>query len=185
MNTNTKIKYILEMEADTKNVISAVDNIKNSLKNISLPQNLNKNFLNIFSNLETEVKNFLSLNGELSTFGDFTAAEKSGKRILELYRKLGVEAENLSDIDKAKLFHPETTAIINKISKAMKSFNNTVQDNRKSILDTKKEIAKYEASLISIKDAQDKVKQKTLVDPTQFSAAQKDVATYRNEVVAL
>ena len=184
MGKDTKINLTLDFNAG--NIQSAVDDIQKSLQKLSLPQGLNKNFLNLFSNLEAEVKNFGSLaSKELTTAGDFSAVEKSGKKILDLYRKLGVEVDSLSDTDKMKLFPSNTVATINKINNAMKQFNSATDKNKKAIDAANKGVAKYSAEIKSLKEKQDAVRQKEVVDPVQFSKAQKDIKKYREEVEAL
>ena len=187
---DTRINVTLDFNAELKNVSSAISDIKKSLSGLNLPQNLNKNFLNLFSNLEAEIKNFSSLTSrELSTVGDFSAVEKSGKKILDLYRKLGVEVENLGDVfegNKASLFPPSTKDTIDKINKAISQYNIVTSKSKKEIKDAQKRVADYTAALEiqkqKINELEKKQRNGNVVSNKDYQQAKKELEDYEAEV---
>ena len=186
MGKDTRINVTLDFNADLKNIQGAVGNIQKSLQGLSLPQGLNKNFLSLFSNLEAEVKNFGSLTSkELTTAGDFSAVEKSGKRILDLYRKLGVEIDSLSDTDKMKLFPPNTIADINKITNAMKQFNSATDKNKGAIAKAKENVAEYTAKLETQQKKMATLSNKTVLKNEDYKAAKEGLEEQRKAVEQL
>lgn len=186
MGKDTRINVTLDFNADLKNIQGAVGNIQKSLQGLSLPQGLNKNFLSLFSNLEAEVKNFGSLTSkELTTAGDFSAVEKSGKKILDLYRKLGVEIDSLSDTDKMKLFPPNTIADINKITNAMKQFNSATDKNKGAIAKAKENVAEYTAKLETQQKKMATLSNKTVLKNEDYKAAKEGLEEQRKAVEQL
>lgn len=186
MGKDTRINVTLDFNADLKNIQGAVGNIQKSLQGLSLPQGLNKNFLNLFSNLEAEVKNFGSLTSkELTTAGDFSAVEKSGKKILDLYRKLGVEIDSLSDTDKMKLFPPNTIANINKITNAMKQFNSATDKNKGAIAKAKENVAEYTAKLETQQKKIATLSNKTVLKNEDYKIAKEELEEQRKAVEQL
>ena len=98
MAKNTKINVTLDFNAEIGKLNSSIGAINKQISQIELPQSMSKSFIKLFSQLSDETKNFLSKSGNITNEADFNALEKSGKKVLDLYRKLEVEVKSLSNL---------------------------------------------------------------------------------------
>ena len=171
MAKNTKINVTLDFNAEIGKLNSSIDAINNKISQIELPQSMSKSFIKLFSQLSDETKNFLSKSGNITNEADFNALEKSGKKVLDLYRKLEVEVKslsNLSDKEKMQLLPEDTLSKVKKVEQALKAYNSAIDKNSKATQQAKNNLAKYEAQLEGIKAEQQALANKKIITGAEY-----------------
>ena len=105
MANSQTFTFNIKAVADMQDVISNVTNIQNALKQLKLPNDLQKSFKSTFSNLESELEKYQKLmaNG-FKTKGDATALERSGNNILRLYNDIINKINSMDDSTLKKAF---------------------------------------------------------------------------------
>ena len=192
MAKNTKINVTLDfnaeigkLNAEIGKLNSSIDAINNKISQIELPQSMSKSFIKLFSQLSDETKNFLSKSGNITNEADFNALEKSGKKVLDLYRKLEVEVKslsNLSDKEKMQLLPEDTLSKVKKVEQALKAYNSAIDKNSKATQQAKNNLAKYEAQLEGIKAEQQALANKKIITGAEYSQATNDLKKYKEEL---
>ena len=185
MAKNTKINVTLDFNAEIGKLNSSIDAINNKISQIELPQSMSKSFIKLFSQLSDETKNFLSKSGNITNEADFNALEKSGKKVLDLYRKLEVEVKslsNLSDKEKMQLLPEDTLSKVKKVEQALKAYNSAIDKNSKATQQAKNNLAKYEAQLEGIKAEQQALANKKIITGAEYSQATNDLKKYKEEL---
>ena len=185
MAKNTKINVTLDFNAEIGKLNSSIDAINNKISQIELPQSMSKSFIKLFSQLSDETKNFLSKSGNITNEADFSALEKSGKKVLDLYRKLEVEVKslsNLSDKEKMQLLPEDTLSKVKKVEQALKAYNSAIDKNSKATQQAKNNLAKYEAQLEGIKAEQQALANKKIITGAEYSQATNDLKKYKEEL---
>lgn len=185
MTKNTKINVTLDFNAEIGKLNSSIDAINNKISQIELPQSMSKSFIKLFSQLSDETKNFLSKSGNITNEADFNALEKSGKKVLDLYRKLEVEVKslsNLSDKEKMQLLPEDTLSKVKKVEQALKAYNSAIDKNSKATQQAKNNLAKYEAQLEGIKAEQQALANKKIITGAEYSQATNDLKKYKEEL---
>ena len=185
MAKNTKINVTLDFNAEIGKLNSSIGAINKQISQIELPQSMSKSFIKLFSQLSDETKNFLSKSGNITNEADFNALEKSGKKVLDLYRKLEVEVKslsNLSDKEKMQLLPEDTLSKVKKVEQALKAYNSAIDKNSKATQQAKNNLAKYEAQLEGIKAEQQALANKKIITGTEYSQATNDLKKYKEEL---
>lgn len=185
MAKNTKINVTLDFNAEIGKLNSSIGAINKQISQIELPQSMSKSFIKLFSQLSDETKNFLSKSGNITNEADFNALEKSGKKVLDLYRKLGVEVKslsNLSDKEKMQLLPEDTLSKVKKVEQALKAYNSAIDKNSKATQQAKNNLAKYEAQLEGIKAEQQALANKKIITGAEYSQATNDLKKYKEEL---
>lgn len=188
MAKNTKINVTLDFNAEIGKLNSSIDAINNKISQIELPQSMSKSFIKLFSQLSDETKNFLSKSGNITNEADFNALEKSGKKVLDLYRKLEVEVKslsNLSDKEKMQLLPEDTLSKVKKVEQALKAYNSAIDKNSKATQQAKNNLAKYEAQLEGIKAEQQALANKKIITGAEYSQATNDLKKYKEELKSI
>ena len=182
---NTKINVTLDFNAEIGKLNSSIGAINKQISQIELPQSMSKSFIKLFSQLSDETKNFLSKSGNITNEADFNALEKSGKKVLDLYRKLEVEVKslsNLSDKEKMQLLPEDTLSKVKKVEQALKAYNSAIDKNNKATQQAKNNLAKYEAQLEGIKAEQQALANKKIITGAEYSQATNDLKKYKEEL---
>lgn len=185
MAKNTKINVTLDFNAEIGKLNSSIGAINKQISQIELPQSMSKSFIKLFSQLSDETKNFLSKSGNITNEADFNALEKSGKKVLDLYRKLEVEVKslsNLSDKEKMQLLPEDTLSKVKKVEQALKAYNSAIDKNSKATQQAKNNLAKYEAQLEGIKAEQQALANKKIITGAEYSQATNDLKKYKEEL---
>ena len=185
MAKNTKINVTLDFNAEIEKLNSSIGAINKQISQIELPQSMSKSFIKLFSQLSDETKNFLSKSGNITNEADFNALEKSGKKVLDLYRKLEVEVKslsNLSDKEKMQLLPEDTLSKVKKVEQALKAYNSAIDKNSKATQQAKNNLAKYEAQLEGIKAEQQALANKKIITGAEYSQATNDLKKYKEEL---
>lgn len=185
MAKNTKINVTLDFNAEIGKLNSSIGAINKQISQIELPQSMSKSFIKLFSQLSDETKNFLSKSSNITNEADFSALEKSGKKVLDLYRKLEVEVKslsNLSDKEKMQLLPEDTLSKVKKVEQALKAYNSAIDKNSKATQQAKNNLAKYEAQLEGIKAEQQALANKKIITGTEYSQATNDLKKYKEEL---
>lgn len=182
---NTKINVTLDFNADIEKLNSSISSINKQLSQIELPKTMSKDFVKLFSQLENETSNFLSKSKNVTSKADFDAVEKSGKKVLELYSKLGIEVKSLSkltDKEKMQLLPANTLDKVNKVEKALQNYNSAVEKNSKNLQKAQKDLAGYTSHLETIKTKQEELSNKKIITGAEFTAAQNELKKYKEEL---
>ena len=192
MAKNTKINVTLDFNAEIGKLNTEIGKLNSSIgainkqiSQIELPQSMSKSFIKLFSQLSDETKNFLSKSSNITNEADFSALEKSGKKVLDLYRKLEVEVKslsNLSDKEKMQLLPEDTLSKVKKVEQALKAYNSAIDKNSKATQQAKNNLAKYEAQLEGIKAEQQALANKKIITGAEYSQATNDLKKYKEEL---
>ena len=140
-----------DMKRDVENTQKEFNKLQAVLGNIEIPSSFKKGLEGITSQIENEIKNFKSLteNG-LNSLSDSKKAEQSVNKISELYRKLKIKINDISEIDIEKLLPKEFIARVKSATdswnKFVKAYNNIGKEDQ-AIQDTNDKL-KEQAKII-------------------------------------
>ena len=152
---STKLNIDIITSINTDNVKSEVSKIQKSLSQVNFPESIGKNFDKILKDLEKELDNFeVKKEKALIDQKGFSAVEKSGEKITQLYKQLVNEADKLGDISSAsiaKLFPQDfvqridqATQAIGKFGTDSKKIQREIDKTAQSFDNVTEEIAKYQ-----------------------------------------
>lgn len=164
-------KVIIEASIIPKveNIKSATDTIKQAFSNAEIPVKIGKGFSNIQSKLENEIKQYNSLTSKQVGLQDYSAIEKSGRKIIELYRRLGIEFENIRGLEARDLFPPDTLKKIKQIESAIKHYNSIVESSSKERAKKTELLASYKVKKTSAEEKRQSILQRRVVDQQTYN----------------
>ena len=140
MGAKLNIDIITSMKTD--NVKSEVSKIQKSLSQVNFPESIGKKFNKTLTELEKEIDNFeVKKEKALTDQKGFSAVEKSGERIVQLYRQLVNESDKLGDISSAsieKLFPQDFVQRVTQATQAIDKFGTDSTKIQKKIDTTAK-----------------------------------------------
>lgn len=180
-----KFQIVFDASMNVSQVKNAVGEMQTALSKLTLSQNLTSRFTSLIENLSKEIENFESFNGkEIGNKADFTKFEKSGEKILDLYKQITVQAKNLlgfSNDDIKKLFPSEIANNIRDANKALKQYNESQEKNNKIRNDSNKELLRQTSLLGKAKDNLSKNEGKRRVSDNEYKAIADNLKSIQNE----
>lgn len=155
---STKLNIDIITSINTDNVKSEVSKIQKSLSQVNFPESIGKNFDKILKDLEKELDNFeVKKEKALIDQKGFSAVEKSGEKITQLYKQLVNEADKLGDISStsiAKLFPQDfiqritqATQAIDKFGTDSKKIQREIDKTAQSFDEATKDVDKYQKTV--------------------------------------
>lgn len=105
MSNTFEIRGQLKLVSDIGDVKSNLTIIQNEMKKLKLPANLKSSFTETFSKLETEIEKYQNqLQNGFKSKSDVTGLEKTAKQIIDLFKQLGTDIQDLSKFDLKQMF---------------------------------------------------------------------------------
>lgn len=128
-NRNTRhVEINFDASMDIQDIRSALKTIQDGFDGLNLPENISKKLVKDLSKLKDELDNFEGLSGGMQNLEDIGKAERSLKKILELYSKLNIETKELSSIEIKNLLPDNIKANINSATKAFDSYKKSIKE---------------------------------------------------------
>ena len=132
MAKNSKISLTVDILGNVTDLNDSLKTVQNNLSKLKLPTNISNNFNNLFAKLSKEIETFQSkASSTIRTTSDMRAIEKSGDKIIDLYRRLTMQVQNLnslSDKQKAELISSDSLNKMNKLQEGIKVYRSTVEN---------------------------------------------------------
>ena len=162
MAKNSKISLTVDILGNVTDLNDSLKIVQNNLSKLKLPTNISNNFNNLFTKLSKEIETFQSkASSTIRTTSDMRAIEKSGDKIIDLYRRLTMQVQNLnslSDKQKAELIPSDSLNKMNKLQEGIKVYRSTVENLTKQEQKETAELKKQEDTLKRLKQTREQLK---------------------------
>ena len=162
MAKNSKISLTVDILGNVTDLNDSLKIVQNNLSKLKLPTNISNNFNNLFAKLSKEIETFQSkASSTIRTTSDMRAIEKSGDKIIDLYRRLTMQVQNLnslSDKQKAELIPSDSLNKMNKLQEGIKVYRSTVENLTKQEQKETAELKKQEDTLKRLKQTREQLK---------------------------
>ena len=177
MAKNSKVSLTVDILGNVTDLNDSLKTVQNNLSKLKLPTNISNNFNNLFAKLSKEIETFQSkASSTIRTTSDMRAIEKSGDKIIDLYRRLTMQVQNLnslSDKQKAELISSDSLNKMNKLQEGIKVYRSTVENLTKQEQKETAELKKQEDTLKRLKQTREQLKNEKTI-PTKEAKAIKD-----------
>ena len=162
MAKNSKVSLTVDILGNVTDLNDSLKTVQNNLSKLKLPTNISNNFNNLFAKLSKEIETFQSkASSTIRTTSDMRAIEKSGDKIIDLYRRLTMQVQNLnslSDKQKAELISSDSLNKMNKLQEGIKVYRSTVENLTKQEQKETAELKKQEDTLKRLKQTREQLK---------------------------
>ena len=162
MAKNSKVSLTVDILGNATDLNDSLKTVQNNLSKLKLPTNISNNFNNLFAKLSKEIETFQSkASSTIRTTSDMRAIEKSGNKIIDLYRRLTMQVQNLnslSDKQKAELIPSDSLNKMNKLQEGIKVYRSTVENLTKQEQKETAELKKQEDTLKRLKRTREQLK---------------------------
>lgn len=162
MAKNSKVSLTVDILGNVTDLNDSLKTVQNNLSKLKLPTNISNNFNNLFAKLSKEIETFQSkASSTIRTTSDMRAIEKSGDKIIDLYRRLTMQVQNLnslSDKQKAELVPSDSLNKMNKLQEGIKVYRSTVENLTKQEQKETAELKKQEDTLKRLKQTREQLK---------------------------
>lgn len=162
MAKNSKVSLTVDILGNATDLNDSLKAVQNNLSKLKLPTNISNNFNNLFAKLSKEIETFQSkASSTIRTTSDMRAIEKSGDKIIDLYRRLTMQVQNLnslSDKQKAELIPSDSLNKMNKLQEGIKVYRSTVENLTKQEQKETAELKKQEDTLKRLKQTREQLK---------------------------
>lgn len=162
MAKNSKVSLTVDILGNATDLNDSLKAVQNNLSKLKLPTNISNNFNNLFTKLSKEIETFQSkASSTIRTTSDMRAIEKSGDKIIDLYRRLTMQVQNLnslSDKQKAELIPSDSLNKMNKLQEGIKVYRSTVENLTKQEQKETAELKKQEDTLKRLKQTREQLK---------------------------
>lgn len=177
MAKNSKVSLTVDILGNVTDLNNSLKTVQSNLSKLKLPTNISNNFNNLFAKLSKEIETFQSkASSTIRTTSDMRAIEKSGDKIIDLYRRLTMQVQNLnslSDKQKAELIPSDSLNKMNKLQEGIKVYRSTVENLTKQEQKETAELKKQEDTLKRLKQTREQLKNEKTI-PTKEAKAIKD-----------
>lgn len=177
MARNSRVSLTVDILGNVTDLNNSLKTVQNNLSKLKLPTNISNNFNNLFARLSKEIETFQSkASSTIRTTSDMRAIEKSGNKIIDLYRRLTMQVQNLnslSDRQKAELIPSDSLNKMNKLQEGIKVYRSTVESLTKQEQKETAELKKQEDKLKRLKQTREQLKSEKTI-PTKEAKAIKD-----------
>lgn len=177
MAKNSRVSLTVDILGNVTDLNNSLKTVQSNLSKLKLPTNISNNFNNLFAKLSKEIETFQSkASSTIRTTSDMRAIEKSGDKIIDLYRRLTMQVQNLnslSDRQKAELIPSDSLNKMNKLQEGIKVYRSTVESLTKQEQKETAELKKQEDKLIRLKQTREQLKSEKTI-PTKEAKAIKD-----------
>ena len=162
MAKNSKVSLTVDILGNATDLNDSLKTVQNNLSKLKLPTNISNNFNNLFAKLSKEIETFQSkASSTIRTTSDMRAIEKSGDKIIDLYRRLTMQVQNLnslSDKQKAELIPSDSLNKMNKLQEGIRVYRSTVENLTKQEQKETAELKKQEDTLKRLKQTREQLK---------------------------
>lgn len=162
MAKNSKVSLTVDILGNVTDLNNSLKTVQNNLSKLKLPTNISNNFNNLFAKLSKEIETFQSkASSTIRTTSDMRAIEKSGDKIIDLYRRLTMQVQNLnslSDKQKSELVPSDSLNKMNKLQEGIKVYRSTVENLTKQEQKETAELKKQEDTLKRLKQTREQLK---------------------------
>lgn len=177
MAKNSRVSLTVDILGNVTDLNNSLKTVQSNLSKLKLPTNISNNFNNLFAKLSKEIETFQSkASSTIRTTSDMRAIEKSGDKIIDLYRRLTMQVQNLnslSDRQKAELIPSDSLNKMNKLQEGIKVYRSTVESLTKQEQKETAELEKQEDKLKRLKQTREQLKDEKTI-PTKEAKAIKD-----------
>lgn len=177
MAKNSRVSLTVDILGNVTDLNNSLKTVQSNLSKLKLPTNISNNFNNLFAKLSKEIETFQSkASSTIRTTSDMRAIEKSGDKIIDLYRRLTMQVQNLnslSDRQKAELIPSDSLNKMNKLQEGIKVYRSTVESLTKQEQKETVELKKQEDKLKRLKQIREQLKDEKTI-PTKEAKAIKD-----------
>ena len=174
MAKNSKISLTVDILGNVTDLNDSLKIVQNNLSKLKLPTNISNNFNNLFAKLSKEIETFQSkASSTIRTTSDMRAIEKSGDKIIDLYRRLTMQVQNLnslSDKQKAELISSDSLNKMNKLQEGIKVYRSTVENLTKQEQKETAELKKQEDTLKRLKQTREQIKNEQTIPKNEAKA---------------
>lgn len=183
-----RAKVVVDVEANVNQINNAIKSVQSNLSKLNLPPAAEKSFNKLFSNLEAEITNFRAkASSAISSPAELKAFTGSWNKILELYRKLGIEVKNLGALNPKQLQNLVPSDLATKMSKvtvAMDVFSQKTKQINSEAGKVKGQITKATNSLEGFKKQLTSLESKKVLPDDDFEKLANDARKAANELAA-
>lgn len=187
MNTG-RTKLVVDLDANVSQINSQLKSVQVNLSKLNLPPSAEKSFNNLFSKLDAEITNFRAkASSAISSPAELKAFTGSWNKILELYRKLGIEVKNLGALNPKQLQNLVPSDLATKMSKvtaAMDVFSQKTKQINSEAGKVKGQITKATNSLEGFKKQLTSLESKKVLPDDDFEKLANDARKAANELAA-
>ena len=177
MARNSRVSLTVDILGNVTDLNNSLKTVQNNLSKLKLPTNISNNFNNLFARLSKEIETFQSkASSTIRTTSDMRAIEKSGDKIIDLYRRLTMQVQNLnslSDRQKAELIPSDSLNKMNKLQEGIKVYRSTVESLTKQEQKETAELRKQEDTLKRLKQTKEQLENEQTI-PAKEARAIKD-----------
>ena len=177
MARNSRVSLTVDILGNVTDLNNSLKTVQNNLSKLKLPTNISNNFNNLFAKLSKEIETFQSkASSTIRTTSDMRAIEKSGDKIIDLYRRLTMQVQNLnslSDRQKAELIPSDSLNKMNKLQEGIKVYRSTVESLTKQEQKETAELRKQEDTLKRLKQTKEQLENEQTI-PAKEARAIKD-----------
>ena len=177
MAKNSRVSLTVDILGNVTDLNNSLKTVQSNLSKLKLPTNISNNFNNLFAKLSKEIETFQSkASSTIRTTSDMRAIEKSGDKIIDLYRRLTMQVQNLnslSDRQKAELIPSDSLNKMNKLQEGIKVYRSTVESLTKQEQKETAELKKQEDKLKRLKQTREQLKSEKTI-PTKEAKTIKD-----------
>lgn len=183
-----RAKVVVDVEANVNQINNAIKSVQSNLSKLNLPPAVEKSFNKLFSNLDAEITNFRAkASSAISSPAELKAFTGSWNKILELYRKLGIEVKNLGALNPKQLQNLVPSDLATKMSKvtvAMDVFSQKTKQINSEAGKVKGQITKATNSLEGFKKQLTSLESKKVLPDDDFEKLANDARKAANELAA-
>lgn len=177
MARNSRVSLTVDILGNVTDLNNSLKTVQSNLSKLKLPTNISNNFNNLFAKLSKEIETFQSkASSTIHTTSDMRAIEKSGNKIIDLYRRLTMQVQNLNSLSnkqKAELIPSDSLNKMNKLQEGIKVYRSTVESLTKQEQKETAELKKQEDKLKRLKQTREQLKSEKTI-PTKEAKAIKD-----------
>ena len=177
MARNSRVSLTVDILGNVTDLNNSLKTVQNNLSKLKLPTNISNNFNNLFARLSKEIETFQSkASSTIRTTSDMRAIEKSGDKIIDLYRRLTMQVQNLnslSDRQKAELIPSDSLNKMSKLQEGIKVYRSTVESLTKQEQKETAELRKQEDTLKRLKQTKEQLENEQTI-PAKEARAIKD-----------
>lgn len=183
-----RAKVIVDVEANVNQINNQLKLVQANLSKLNLPASAEKSFNNLFSKLDAEITNFRAkASSAISSPAELKAFTGSWNKILDLYRKLGIEVKNLGALNTKQLQNLVPSDLATKMSKvtaAMDVFSQKTKKINSEAGSIKGQITKATNSLAGFEKQLALLKSKEVLPDDDFEKLASDARKAANELAA-
>ena len=134
----------------------AISKMQDSFSGLKLPQELNTNIQDVFSEINSELKKFEDLTSKsFHSLSDVSKVSNSFERIIDYYKQIEKYRKEITGTDKEEFFSGSVVNNIKKANKALQTYYKELEDIPTEIEKANKALEEQETTLDSLTQKRD------------------------------